>query len=480
MQRPYFVTTLALAALTATMCPGQDWTNIGGNAQRNGLMPGVVGPRMASLFWQNTDDFSIITWQPFVHAGRAFVIREAGFPGPAANDALIAHDLQTGAEDWRLTVPYAGNPDLEWIAWIAGARDGRVYATRAAHEKPNPIHAFDATDGTLLWTSDWLTESFAYNGVVFAADGDLIVGDFTTIARIDAVDGSTVWDTDRSCSVSGNCGGAAAVGLNAVYIDESAAGGQIITKIDLATGEKLYSSPIMPGFLSQTSPFLSPDEMTVYYARTQNNTDVDFLYAFEDTGTEFVERWSFAIGYGETPGIGPDGTVYARVANRDQLVGLDPDTGQIVHFGADLEPLGNTRYIATDARGTVYVSNGWSSSPATDGRLWVFSPDLADTYFTLDLDRQNQGGPVLAGDNLLIVADRNGVYAYAGPQIGDMNCDGAISPADIDPFVIALTGGPDAYQALFPNCAYILADINNDNAVSAADIDGFVLLLTGG
>jgi hypothetical protein len=63
---------------------------------------------------------------------------------------------------------------------------------------------------------------------------------------------------------------------------------------------------------------------------------------------------------------------------------------------------------------------------------------------------------------------------------GDLNCDGVVSPADIDPFVIALTGGRDTYEAQFPTCRYEQADINGDDAVSAADIDGFVQLLTGG
>jgi hypothetical protein len=67
-----------------------------------------------------------------------------------------------------------------------------------------------------------------------------------------------------------------------------------------------------------------------------------------------------------------------------------------------------------------------------------------------------------------------------GTLLGDMNCDGAISPADIDPFVIALTGGQAAYEAQFPDCNYFSADVNGDGTVSAADIDPFVQILTGG
>jgi hypothetical protein len=66
------------------------------------------------------------------------------------------------------------------------------------------------------------------------------------------------------------------------------------------------------------------------------------------------------------------------------------------------------------------------------------------------------------------------------PEPGDLNCDGVVSAADIDPFVIALTGGQAAYEAQFPDCDFFDADINSDGNVSAADIDGFVTLLTGG
>jgi carboxypeptidase A1 len=62
---------------------------------------------------------------------------------------------------------------------------------------------------------------------------------------------------------------------------------------------------------------------------------------------------------------------------------------------------------------------------------------------------------------------------------GDMNCDGVVSAADIDPFVLALTD-PDAYAAQYPDCDMLNADGNGDGSVTAADIDPFVVILTGG
>jgi hypothetical protein len=66
----------------------------------------------------------------------------------------------------------------------------------------------------------------------------------------------------------------------------------------------------------------------------------------------------------------------------------------------------------------------------------------------------------------------------AAYPLGDLNCDGVVSAADIDPFVIALTGGQAAYEAQFPDCVFLNADCNSDGAVSAADIDPFVTILT--
>jgi hypothetical protein len=72
-------------------------------------------------------------------------------------------------------------------------------------------------------------------------------------------------------------------------------------------------------------------------------------------------------------------------------------------------------------------------------------------------------------------------YVAEGPIVlGDLNCDGFVSAADIDPFVTALTGGQAAYEALFPDCNFLNADTNEDGTVSAADIDPFVTILTGG
>ena len=456
--------------LTAGIAAGGDWTNLGGNHQRNGLTA-ELGPQAADLLWTNNDDYSIIAWHPFIYGRRVFTVREWDFPqnGGQANDAVVAYDLDSGTELWRHELSFGGDTNVEWIAWIAGVRDGRVYASRASNGKPQPIKALDMLDGHLLWTSQWNTEAFAYDGVVFAPDGDLIVGDFYHVARINAEDGATVWVASRSCPVSGNCGGAAAVTRSAVYIDEAAPGGNIITKLDLETGAELYSSPVMPGFTDQNSPFVSPDETTVYFSRTQNNPAVDYLYAFLDDGTQFVELWRRPVRWttSHEHGLASDGSIFTFLPD-DQFVRLDPFTGDVLYSAGVLSPLGSPNLsakTAVDAAGNVYVSNGWASSPATNGRLWAFTPDLSQMLFVLTLDRQNQGGPAVGAAGTLVVTDRRAVYAYRSNQCPtDLDGDWDTDLADLAQLL-------SAYGTVMGDAGHLpAADFDKDGDVDLADL----------
>ncbi len=60
--------------------------------------------------------------------------------------------------------------------------------------------------------------------------------------------------------------------------------------------------------------------------------------------------------------------------------------------------------------------------------------------------------------------------------VGDVNCDLAVNPFDIDPFVLALID-PAAYAEQYPACDLMLADVNGDGIVNPFDIDPFVELL---
>lgn len=59
---------------------------------------------------------------------------------------------------------------------------------------------------------------------------------------------------------------------------------------------------------------------------------------------------------------------------------------------------------------------------------------------------------------------------------GDMNCDGVVNLADIDPFVLALSGA-SAFQTANPTCHWLNGDCDSDGGVDFGDIDAFAGLL---
>ncbi|MDX2146097.1 MAG: PQQ-binding-like beta-propeller repeat protein [Planctomycetota bacterium] len=462
---------LACAAWSTLPVLANDWTNTGGNARRNGLSS-VLGPDAATLLWSRPE-FSIIAWAPVSADGRVYVIKEFGFPtnGGAANDDVVAYDQETGLQLWRRSLPFGGDTTRDWIAWIAGARDGKVYASRSGNgaSVSQVMYALDGATGNTVWTSASPTAAGSYDGVVFAPDGDLVVADFRNITRINSTDGSTVWRVPRLGSVSGNCGGAATD--TAIFIVDASPMGNVIKKFDLETGQFLYQSSPMAGFTTQNSPFLSPDGTSVYFARSQNNQPVDNFYAFTDTGTALVERWNRPVKWttSHEHGIGPDGSIYTVIPGEavgaDDFVRLDPATGAVLNVAPAVLPprppptaVNLSPKTAVDASGIVYLSNGWASSPATNGRLWAFPADLSSVLFTLTLDRQNNGGPILTSNGALVVADRQGVRAYKTNRCrADFNNDGQVDFFDYLDF-------SQAFAAEDPS-----ADFNDDGQVDFFD-----------
>jgi len=106
------------------------------------------------------------------------------------------------------------------------------------------------------------------------------------------------------------------------------------------------------------------------------------------------------------------------------------------------------------------------------------------------------GVPAIEGNFWLSLTDSNvrwgdGVYpsgslarwdyfrfgVVPGPLPGDVNCDGTVDFADINPFVQALTDA-EAYHETYPGCWPENADINQDGTVDFGDINPFIALLT--
>lgn len=389
-----FLCGAVLLSIFAASAPfAADWTNSGGNAGRNGLTP-EIGPTSAQVAWSGARN-SLIAWLPVTEGDRVFTVRQAKWPYQQPNDAfVVAHNIVTGQELWSVVLPYNSG---DWTPWIAGVRDGKVYCSRSGNgaSVSARMHALDVVDGSTIWVSEAIQDAGPYDGTVFAPNGDLLVGSFQDIWRIDAQDGSTVWHANRVGSVSSSCGGA--IHGDAFYVADVVGGGHAIVRYDLATGARMYQSPTMPGFTLQNTPMVGPDG-TIYLCRVQNNPSVDFFYAFTDTGSEFVQKWSIPSFWCTTAefGIGPDGSVYMLVPG-PRLARLDPQDGKILHQTAILSGV-TSAHIAVDADGKVFYSN----SAFATGRLYSFDADLTPRW-DLAVANINIGGPAIGRYGTLIV-----------------------------------------------------------------------------
>lgn len=443
-----------------------DWKTSGKNPQRNG-QSADFGPDSPTLAWSG-GRYSMNAWPAFIEGQRLFTIRQQTWPGESHNDAfLVAMNIHTGAELWvRAVPPYPGG----WVPWIAGVNDGKVYVSRGGASFA-PLYAYSAETGQILWTSEEDIDARPYDGVVFAPNGDLIIGSFTDLWRISGEDGATVWHSSRICSAAGNCG--AALYGDAVYIADLASGGHAIVRYDLATGALQYTGDTMPGLVMQNTPFCGPDG-TIYLSRTQNNPSYDYFYAFTDTGSAITQKWSVPAAWTVASefGIGPDGSIYMLKPGYE-FVRLNPADGSVINSAGYIpSPDIFIARMAIDAAGRVYLGNG----SYEDGRLYAFDADLTLLWQTSVTDIYI-GGPALgAGGTLIVCGVDTDIRAYRTAR-GDMNCDGKMNTFDIDPFVLALTDA-EAYLEMYSSCNIMYADMNADGAVNAFDIDPFVDALT--
>jgi hypothetical protein len=204
-----------------------------------------------------------------------------------------------------------------------------------------------------------------------------------------------------------------------------------------------------------------------------------WAYQVEDVRTEFwtgsgpnqvlliVDFW---------PGNGQaDSFAFGYRFSQAQITGLDLlDAVQAAGRGFSYAPVGGP-----------YLTDIWYEKGDTPYHIGTDWPDSWWKYFTSD-DYGATWAESAAGmtTRILTNGDTDGWLALPGddwtsvpvtPVLGDMNCDGTLNFADINPFVQALTN-PAAYEAAHPACSLWNADINGDGTVGFADINPYVAL----
>ncbi|MFM8785719.1 MAG: PQQ-binding-like beta-propeller repeat protein, partial [Phycisphaerales bacterium] len=304
-------------------------------------------------------------------------------------------DGRDGGTLWTFDCPFEAG---DWTTVVYGARNGRVYVGRGGNGSSSAarVYCLNAATGAVIWLSADEVRTGSYDGVAFMDDGDLIFASHMELRRIDAETGATVWFAARTCSVSGNCGPAR--DGDAIYLDEVGPNGQRISRFSATTGERLYSSQVMPGFLNQCSPFCAPGGLVFYLRASNEGPAFDLFYAFRDTGTGFQLLWTAPARTepGARHAVTPDGGV-TMVSPEGRLQVRDQQTGVLRAESASsvLNASGfSSSMVAVDVRGTIFDNNS-TGAGGQNADLRSFTPSLGLGWRTT-VTGMSQGGPSLA------------------------------------------------------------------------------------
>ena len=129
----------------------------------------------------------------------------------------------------------------------------------------------------------------------------------------------------------------------------------------------------------------------------------------------------------------------------------------------------------------IVLADSYAFVADSDAGLQII--DIADPtnpYRVGGYDAAGWADAVALVGSLVYVGDADGGLVILRVTLrGDLDRDGWLRIADIDPFVLALTDQA-VYQAQYPSGNWLNADGNGDGAVNSGDIDPFVALLSSG
>lgn len=388
-----------------------DWnTGTGGNAQRNGIS-NEAGPLMPNLLWQNSIS-SVIAQQSIVEGDYVISNRIWDLGNTLEGTSIVAQDLNSGEILWEVILPIEF-PTTDWRSRATAINEGVVYASRSGNTNPSYLYALDVEDGSILWQSEDLIDESSTESLVFDEVGDLVIGNFGSISKIDHQTGMTVWTSERQAPSSN--GQEVALFEGKIYAWQAASGGPQVSVFNIEDGSFLYGSEsLSPGIVQQLGLLVSPDG-TIYAPRTQNNVATDFMFALEDTGESLEIKWQFPLRYVPfaTFGIDTDGHVLSY-SLEGEVVKLDKETGEVLFRSIPiLFDLATFPRIAVDRNGNTYVTNGEFAG----GAIYAFDESLNVIWSEMVLNN-NVGGPALGKDGVLVVCGvGTDVRAYEGSEV---------------------------------------------------------------
>jgi len=226
-----------LSLLLAVAAIAGDWAvTVGGNSARNGISD-EAGPADDTTIW-DSGPFGDFCRQGAAE-DRVFTIARTFDRNDILHGTyLYALDSYTGVELWHRDIP-VDFPDDDYRIQLMGINGGRVYATRAGSTHASYLYAFDANTGTEAWKSEDTVQLGGSDGLAYAPDGDLIVGNWDNIMRVNGGDGTTEWETARS-SICSDSTGAAVFDGKAYTWEFNADSSPRIRVFDISDGSYLY------------------------------------------------------------------------------------------------------------------------------------------------------------------------------------------------------------------------------------------------
>ena len=149
-----------------------------------------------------------------------------------------------------------------------------------------------------------------------------------------------------------------------------------------------------------------------------------------------------------------------------------PGAGGLTHYVLDLaNPVTLAANDAANPRWFIGIVGLTAQAYYT----WNWAQDLSGSTHTFQFIR---GGTAGGGDLFVILPEGRALMLGDSTLPGDLNCDGLVNFADINPFVVYLSNFP-AWQTTYPGCPAQNGDINQDGTYpSFGDINPFVTLLS--
>ncbi len=404
-----------LLLLLFSVLNAQTWNWIvanGANNSRYSYAQCVLGPDTKdNILWEDGALFSHYPHPVFTKGDTMITDRVHDYNDPLHGSYIVAYNIIDGTELWKVELPIDPSVD-NFRSKVCGISDSLVFATRCSNSNQSYLYALDIEDGSVVWHTDDVINLTSSEGVIYADNGDILVGDYNHITRFNVNDGSTVWQSPRSSPTSG--GSEIARYQDHIYAWAASVYGPKITVFDVNNGDFLYESRgIGGGIVQQIAPLVGPDG-TIYAPRAQNAPTADTLVAFEDTGTELKELWKLEMAWvpHATHGVGPDGSFY--MYSRDFEILRVVENKKII---ASSKPISN----ANNNNGKIIKINNQKASIVKNEPGYInirhfpkkdYNP--IDTSIYIGDPNASYNSPSMAIDNEgnLFVANENNVFAF--------------------------------------------------------------------